>query len=110
MLRSETDMYFALRPFDPAKLSLPFGSSLHLEIRKRGGKLAQKWGYEVYTHSVVLYPDKNIHTTHTEPKEPGFVGLGRHPGKLNERQKTGVLLKTMQYLEPVYKSSIIKKR
>lgn len=108
VLKGQTDMYFARRPFDPTKLSLPFGSEIHLEIRKKGGEAAQKGGYDAYTHSVVLYPDKNIHTTGTEPHKPRTVGFGRHPGKLDEKQKTEVLLKTMQYLESVCQKS--KKR
>jgi hypothetical protein len=108
VLKGETDMYFARRPFDPAKLSLPFGSGIHLEIRKSGGELALKRRYKAYMHSIVLYPKKNIHTTHMEPKEPGLVAPGVHPGRLDERQKTEVLLKAMQYLESFYQKS--KKR
>ena len=108
VLKGKTDMYFARRPFDPTELSLPFGSGIHLEIRKSGGELAQKRRYKAYMHSVVLYPNKNIHTAHMEPKEPGLVTPGVHPGKLDERQKTEVLLKAMQYLESVYQTS--KKR
>ncbi len=105
VLRSQTDMYFARRPFDPAKLSLPFGSSIHLEIRKKGGKLAQKRRYKAYTHSIILYPKRNIYITRTEPKRPSPSYFGVQAGKLNERQKTEVLLKAMQYLESVYKKS-----
>lgn len=105
VLKGKTDMYFVRRPFDPTKLSLPFGSSIHLEIIKEGGKLAQKRGYQAYTHSVVLYPDQNIHTTHTRRNKPRLDTL---PGKMDERQKTKALLIAMQYLESVYQES--KKR
>ena len=102
VLKGKTDMYFVRRPFDPTKLSLPFGSAIHLEIIKEGGKLDQKRGHKAYTHSIVLYPDQNIHTFHIfhiSRDKPRDYGL---PGKMDDRQKTKVLLKAMQYLESVY--------